>query len=142
MKNFSELPLSTLLKKNLAREGFAEPTPVQTASIEPALAGRDMVVTAQTGTGKTLAFVLPLIERLSTQPAQSGIRAAVLSPTRELAMQIHETFVKMAIGSGLRATVVVGGLGEGAQLQSIRKGAQVLIATPGQDARFSRAGIC
>jgi ATP-dependent RNA helicase RhlE len=132
MKNFSELPLSTLLKNNLAREGFDTPTPVQDATIEPALAGRDLVVTAQTGTGKTLAFVLPLIQRLTAQPAPSGIRAAILSPTRELAIQIHETFVKMAAGSGLRATVVVGGLGERDQLQSIRRGAQVLIATPGR----------
>ena len=132
MKNFSEFPVSALLKNNLSRERFVTPTPVQAESIEPAIAGRDMIVTAQTGTGKTLAFVLPLIERLTTKPGQSGIRAVVLSPTRELAIQIHETFLKMAHGTALHATVVVGGLGEGAQLRSIRKGAQVLIATPGR----------
>lgn len=132
MKNFSEFPVSALLKNNLSRELFVTPTPVQAQTIEPAVAGRDMIVTAQTGTGKTLAFVLPLIERLSSKPGPAGIRAVVLSPTRELAIQIHETFRKMAHGSALQATVVVGGLGEGAQLRSIRKGAQVLIATPGR----------
>lgn len=133
MKNFSELPLCSLLKNNLDREGFITPTPVQSETIEPAMAGRDMIVTAQTGTGKTLAFVLPMIERLaSSAPLSSGIRAVVLSPTRELAIQIQETFMKMAGRSALRATVVVGGVGEGAQLSSIRKGAQVLIATPGR----------
>ena len=132
MKNFSEFPFSALLKSNLAKHGFSEPTPVQSLTIEPALAGRDLVATAQTGTGKTLAFVLPLLHILGNEPRHSGIRAVVLSPTRELAIQIEETFTKMAMGTSLRAAVVVGGLSEGAQLQSIRKGAQVLIATPGR----------
>jgi ATP-dependent RNA helicase RhlE len=132
MKTFSELPLSALLKRNLGKHGFTDPTPVQAQAIEPALAGNDLVATAQTGTGKTLAFVLPLIQLLEKQPAPAGIRGVILTPTRELAMQIDETFQKMAHGSGIRATVVIGGLGERAQLSSIRKGAQVLIATPGR----------
>ena len=132
MKTFSELSLSALLKSNLTKNGFKEPTPVQSMAIEPALAGHDLIVTAQTGTGKTLAFVLPLIEALGKKAARTGVRALVLSPTRELALQINETFAKMAAGSGVRAAVVVGGLGEGPQLQSIRKGAQVVIATPGR----------
>ncbi len=136
MKSFSELPLSAPLKSNLAKHGFTEPTPVQAQAIEPALAGRDLVATAQTGTGKTLAFVLPLIERLSQQiaktPQQSGIRAVILSPTRELTIQIETAFAKMAAGTGVRAAVTVGGLSETAQLNSIRRGAQVLIATPGR----------
>ena len=98
MKSFSEFPLSALLKSNLSKNGFKEPTAVQAQAIEPALAGRDVVATAQTGTGKTLAFVLPLIHLLAEEPARSGVRAVVLSPTRELALQIHETFVKMAAG--------------------------------------------
>jgi ATP-dependent RNA helicase RhlE len=132
MKSFSELSLSALLKSNLKKHGFTEPTPVQALAIEPALAGRDLVATAQTGTGKTLAFVLPLIQLLGQEPHRAGIRAMILSPTRELAIQIAEAFGQMAAGSGIRAAVVVGGLGEGPQLQAIRKGAQVVIATPGR----------
>jgi len=132
MKTFSELSLSALLKSNLAKHGFTEPTPVQAQAIEPALAGKDLVATAQTGTGKTLAFVLPMIHLLAKQPAQTGIRCVVLTPTRELAIQISETFTKMAAGTGIRAAVVVGGVSERTQLQSIRNGAQVLLATPGR----------
>src|SRR5271157_3520281 len=132
MKSFSELSLSALLKSNLKKHGFTEPTPVQALAIEPALAGRDLVATAQTGTGKTLAFVLPLIQLLGKEPHRAGIRAMILSPTRELAIQIAEAFGQMAAGSGIRAAVVVGGLGEGPQLQAIRKGAQVIVATPGR----------
>jgi ATP-dependent RNA helicase RhlE len=132
MKTFSELPLSAPLKSNLAKHGFIEPTPVQAQAIEPALAGRDVVATAQTGTGKTLAFALPLIQLLGDDRKGGGVRAIVLSPTRELALQIHEVFNKLAFGTGIRAAAVVGGMSESAQLQAIRKGAQVLIATPGR----------
>jgi ATP-dependent RNA helicase RhlE len=132
MKTFSELPLSALLKSNIEKHGFTVTTPIQSQAIEPALAGEDIIATAQTGSGKTLAFVLPLIQLLAKQGPPTGIRAVVLSPTRELAMQTHETFDKMAAGSGVRATLVVGGLGEAAQLKSIRGGAQVLIATAGR----------
>src|SRR5579872_1438885 len=132
MKTFSTLPLSALLKSNLGKHGFTEPTPVQAQAIEPALAGKDLVATAQTGTGKTLAFVLPMIQRLEPERSRKGVRGVILTPTRELALQISETFVKMAHGSGIRAAVVVGGMNERTQLQSIRQGAQVLIATPGR----------
>src|SRR5579872_1662234 len=132
MKTFSELSLTPLLKSNLAKHGFVEPTPVQALSIEPALAGRNLVATAQTGTGKTLAFVLPLIHRLEIEPRTKGVRAVVLAPTRELAIQINEVFLKMAYGTGIRAAIVVGGVGENPQLNAIRKGAQVVIATPGR----------
>ncbi|MCL5746159.1 MAG: DEAD/DEAH box helicase [Acidobacteria bacterium] len=141
MKKFSELPLSALLKNNLEKHGFTQTTPVQAQAIEPALAGHDLVATAQTGSGKTLAFVLPMIQLLGKKGRSAGIRAVVLSPTRELAMQTHETFTKMAVGSGISAVVVVGGLGEGAQLQSIRKGAQVLIATAGRLYDFLSRGL-
>ena len=132
MKTFSELTLSSVLRTNLIRNCFTEPTPVQAEAIPPALLGRDVVATAQTGTGKTLAFVIPLLEALSKQPVAPGVRAVVLSPTRELAIQISEVFAKLALGTGLRAAVVVGGLSEKTQLQAIRKGAQVLVATPGR----------
>jgi ATP-dependent RNA helicase RhlE len=131
MKTFSELSLSPLLQTNLARNAFVHPTAVQSQTISPALAGHDVVATAQTGTGKTLAFVLPLLESLIKNPAP-GVSAVILSPTRELAIQTDETFAKMAAGTGLRAAVVVGGLSESVQLRSVRKGAQVIIATPGR----------
>lgn len=138
MKTFSEFDLSLVLKNNLQRNCFTEPTAIQAATIQPALEGRDLVATAQTGTGKTLAFVLPMIQRLTrppqgtTQAVPAGIRAVVLAPTRELAMQIHEAFNMMAASTGLHAAIAVGGLNEQRQLQQIRKGAQVLIATPGR----------
>jgi ATP-dependent RNA helicase RhlE len=132
MKSFTELTLSPVLQANLLKNGYTQPTPVQELAIEPALAGRNVVATAQTGTGKTLAFVLPLVQSLLAEPGPKGVRAVVLSPTRELAIQIHEAFTKMAHGTGIRAAIVVGGVGENPQLQSIRKGAQVVIATPGR----------
>jgi ATP-dependent RNA helicase RhlE len=132
MNTFSELSLSAVLDKNLARNGFTEPTPVQAQAIPPQLEGRDVVVTAQTGTGKTLAFVLPLIERLTKQKGSSGVDALILSPTRELALQIDEVFRKLASGTGLRSAVVVGGMSEQPQLRNIRQGARVIIATPGR----------
>src|SRR6516225_11946755 len=141
MKTFSELPLSPQLKTNLARNGFTVPTPVQSMAIEPALAGQNLVATAPTGTGKTLAFVLPVIQALIAKGAPTGIRGVILSPTRELALQINESFVKMAAGSGVRAAVVVGGLNEKSQLQAIRKGAQVLIATAGRLYDFLTRGL-
>jgi|GEM_PF-416872 len=132
MNHFSELSLCARLADNLAKNNFQQPTPVQAGAIPPALEGRDVVATAQTGTGKTLAFVLPMLERLLAGGVGQGVTAVVLSPTRELAMQTNETFQKMAAGTGLRASVVVGGLSENPQLQAIRRGAQVLIATPGR----------
>src|SRR6266404_6755922 len=102
MNKFSELTLSASLQSNLTRHGFVQPTPVQAQSIPPALEGRDVVATAQTGTGKTLAFVLPLLESLGKQPLTVGVSALILSPTRELAIQINETFTKLAAGTGIR----------------------------------------
>ena len=126
---------------NLARTGFTAPTPIQAMAIEPALAGKDLVATAQTGTGKTLAFVLPIIQTLAERRTPAGVRAVILTPTRELSLQINETFVKMAAASGVRAAVVVGGVAERPQLQSIRKGAQVLIATAGRLYDFLSRGL-
>lgn len=136
MNTFTDFPLSTTLQNNLALHGFVEPTPVQAMSIPQQLAGHDLVITANTGTGKTLAFLLPLLERLSKQKNMPGVSALILSPTRELAMQTSESFSKLAAGTGLRAAVVVGGMNENNQLHAIRKGAQVLIATPGRLSDF------
>ncbi|MCL4796293.1 MAG: DEAD/DEAH box helicase [Bryobacteraceae bacterium] len=132
MNQFSDLSLSAVLKRNLAAHGFEKPTPVQTAAIPPALDRRDVVATSQTGSGKTLAFVLPMLSQLLEPPVAEGVQAVILTPTRELAIQIHEVFVKLAAGTPIRAAVVVGGLNENSQLLNIRRGAQVLIATPGR----------
>jgi len=140
MNQFSELSLSTTIKANLARNGFIKPTPVQAEAIPAALAGRDLIATAQTGTGKTLAFALPIVEKLAAEKlANKGpkggvppVQAVILSPTRELAIQIHETFTKLAVGTGLQAAIVVGGVNEGTQLRALRNGAQLVIATPGR----------
>jgi ATP-dependent RNA helicase RhlE len=131
MNNFSELQLSSVLRSNLTKHGFVTPTPVQAQSIPPALDGRDIVATAQTGTGKTLAFVIPMLQILAQKPA-GGVKALILSPTRELAIQINETFAKLAAGTGMKAAVVVGGMSESTQLRAINHGAQVIIATPGR----------
>ncbi len=133
MNNFSELNLSSALQSNLSQHGFVTPTPVQAKSIPPALEGQDVVATAQTGTGKTLAFALPLIQKLASERKPGkAVRALILTPTRELALQIHETFVKLTAGTGIRSAVVVGGMSEGRQLSAIQQGAQVVIATPGR----------
>ncbi len=141
MNTFDDFSLSAVLKSNLTRHGFTEPTEVQVQAIPPALQGHDVVATAQTGTGKTLAFVLPLLEALAKKPIFPGISAVILSPTRELAIQIDETFQKMAHGTGIKAAVVVGGMNERAQLMAVRKGAQVLIATPGRLCDFLDRGL-
>jgi ATP-dependent RNA helicase RhlE len=132
MTKFSELSLCSVLQNNLAKHNFVHPTPVQSKAIPPALEGRDVVATAQTGTGKTLAFVLPMLESLMSGRRRPGVQAIVLSPTRELALQIQETFVKVAAGTGISSAVIVGGMNERPQIDAIKRGAQVLIATPGR----------
>lgn len=139
ISEFSELNLAPALQQNMQRNGFIKPTPVQAQSIPPALTGVDLVATAQTGTGKTLAFLLPIVNSFLSNPAPSGdpvsakqIRALVLSPTRELAIQIAEAFSKLTAGTNLRAAVVVGGLSEHTQLNAIKRGVQLVIATPGR----------
>ena len=136
MNTFSELSLSPVLQNNLTAQNFVQPTPVQQQAIPAVLAGSDVVVTAQTGTGKTLAFVLPMLESLLQQPNAPGIRSLVLTPTRELAIQISDEFAKLAVGTGIRAAVVVGGMSEQNQLHAIRRGVQVIIATPGRLADY------
>ncbi|HEY3739473.1 MAG TPA: DEAD/DEAH box helicase [Bryobacteraceae bacterium] len=133
MNNFTQIPdLCPALKINLARNGFVEPTPVQAEAIPPVLEGRDIIATAQTGTGKTLAFALPIVQKLSAGPTPRGIHAVILSPTRELAIQIHEAICLLTAGMQIRSAVVVGGMNEQNQLRMIRKGAQIIVATPGR----------
>jgi ATP-dependent RNA helicase RhlE len=131
MQSFSELPISPYTKERLAAARFSSPTPVQAAVIPQALQGKDVLATAQTGTGKTLAFVIPIIEHL-LQRSTPGIAALVLVPTRELAMQVVDQY-NMLRGKQLSpAALVVGGLSEAEQLRTIRKGAHLVVATPGR----------
>src|SRR6202140_4338899 len=130
MQNFSELTVSPSLKERLAAGRFTTPTPVQAAAIPQALEGKDVLATAQTGTGKTLAFLIPVIEKLLTQN-KPGINALVLVPTRELAMQVAAQY-NMLRGKPPAAALVCGGLPERAQLMAIRNGARLMVATPGR----------
>src|SRR5438270_9948041 len=131
MQNFSELPISSWLKERLASARFSTPTPIQAAAIPQALEGKDLLATAQTGTGKTLAFLIPLMEKLLQNPGQ-GIAALVLVPTRELAMQVLDQYNVLRGKQLGPAALVVGGLSEHAQLNAIRKGARLIVATPGR----------
>jgi ATP-dependent RNA helicase RhlE len=130
MQNFSELSLSPSLKERLVAGRFSTPTPVQAAAIPQALEGKDVLATAQTGTGKTLAFLIPVIEKLLTQH-KPGIAALVLVPTRELAMQVATQYNALR-GKLPAAALVVGGLPERQQLMAIRNGARLMVATPGR----------
>ncbi len=132
MKHFSELNLCSALLNNLAKNEFVTPTPVQAQAIPPLMEGRDVVATAQTGTGKTLAFAIPIIEALAAVPRSKAIKVLILSPTRELAIQIDAAFRQLAEGMRIRTAVVVGGLSEANQLREIKAGAEVVIATPGR----------
>ena len=132
MTTFSDLIASPVLRKNLASAKFVEPTPIQAQAIPPALLGLDVVATAQTGTGKTLAFSLPIIEILGRATLSNKPQVLVLTPTRELAIQIYEAFTAVAVNTGIRAAVVVGGMSEQKQLQAMKRGVQVVIATPGR----------
>jgi ATP-dependent RNA helicase RhlE len=131
MTTFSELPISPYVQERLASAGFTTPTKVQEAAIPKALEGKDVLATAQTGTGKTLAFLVPIAEHLLKHETP-GVAALVLLPTRELAMQVADVWDTIR-GKRLRpAALVVGGLAEGTQLNALRHGARLIVATPGR----------
>jgi ATP-dependent RNA helicase RhlE len=131
MTTFSELPLSSALQRKLAAAQFVNLTPIQERSIPAALEGRDVIGTAQTGTGKTLAFLIPLIETLNRERARHTV-ALVLLPTRELAMQVHEQYEQLRTKSMAKATLIIGGISEKGQIQSLGAGSELVIATPGR----------
>jgi ATP-dependent RNA helicase RhlE len=130
MTTFTELALSSALQQKLAAAQFTTPTPIQTQAIPPALEGRDVLATAQTGTGKTLAFLIPLIELLNREPLRQ-VNALVLLPTRELAMQVNEEYEKLRTKALPQAALVIGGVSEIGQIRALRL-AQLIIATPGR----------
>ena len=125
------MPLSAALQQKLANACFATPTPVQAAAIPHALEGKDVLATAQTGTGKTLAFLIPILEKLATAEPKK-LSALVLVPTRELAMQVYEQFEKLRSRSMSPAALVMGGMPEKRQIQQLRGGAMLVVATPGR----------
>jgi ATP-dependent RNA helicase RhlE len=131
MTQFTELPISAPLQARLSAAKFTTMTPVQAAGIPQALEGKDVLATAQTGTGKTLAFLIPMMEQL-LKKSTPGIAGLILVPTRELAMQVAAQYDALR-GKGSRpAALVVGGLPERQQLQAIKSGATVMVATPGR----------
>ncbi len=130
MTKFTELPLSSALQQKLAAAQFITPTPIQASTIPPALEGKDVIGTAQTGTGKTLAFLIPIIEMMQRELSRKTT-ALVLLPTRELAMQVHEQYENLRGKSMPKAALVVGGVSEKAQIQSLRT-CGLVIATPGR----------
>jgi len=129
--SFDSLGVSAPLLQVLTKAGLCEPTPIQTKAIPPALEGRDVLGCAQTGTGKTAAFVIPMIERLSNGP-KGRPRGLILAPTRELAFQIQETIEKLGRSRRIFATPIVGGSDMHAQVRGLRQRPDILVATPGR----------
>ncbi|MFA6014179.1 MAG: DEAD/DEAH box helicase [Gallionellaceae bacterium] len=135
---FSSLALDPLILRAVEETGYTEPTPIQAQAIPHVLAGRDLMAMAQTGTGKTAAFTLPMLQRLlphassSASPARHPIRALILAPTRELAIQVEESVVTYSKHIALRATVVYGGTDIKAQKPALMNGVEILVATPGR----------
>jgi len=133
---FSSLNLDAQILRAIEEEGYTEPTPIQAQAIPHVLAGRDLMAMAQTGTGKTAAFTLPLLQRLlphastSASPARHPIRALILAPTRELAIQVEKSVETYSKHVPLRSTVVFGGIDIKTQKPALMKGVEILVATP------------
>ena len=142
--HFNDFRISDSLKQRLAGAGFSTPTPVQAGAIPPALDGKDILATASTGTGKTLSFLIPMIERMdatsapSTRGKRGPIRALILLPTRELAMQVLEAYSKLVPQARHDSVLVCGGLSENNQLDQLDRGPRLVVATPGRLEDFLR----
>jgi len=152
MTTFNDLGLAAPLQRALAEEGYTAPTPIQAQAIPQVMAGRDLLGIAQTGTGKTAAFALPILHRLDAdrqRPAPKTVRALILSPTRELASQIADSFRAYGRHLGFSVATVFGGVPHGGQIRALARGVDVLVATPGRlidhmtsrNADLSRTGI-
>ena len=138
--NFKDLGLQPELLSAISAHGYSTPTPIQVEAIPPVLAGRDLLAGAQTGTGKTAAFVLPLLQLLGAA-AGRGPRALVLAPTRELAAQILESIRVYGANKKLRSRVIFGGVGERPQIDGLRIGCDILVATPGRLLDLANRGL-
>ncbi len=141
--DFKKLGLQPAILKALEAQGYKTPTPIQEGAIPPALAGRDVLGIAQTGTGKTCAFATPILQRLAQEPAPKPkvIRALILTPTRELALQIQESFEAYGRNMPLKSAVVFGGVGQQPQVEKLQRGVDILVATPGRLLDLSGQGL-
>ncbi len=132
---FTDLGLSEPILRAIAEEGYTSPTPIQAKSIPAVLKGGDLLAAAQTGTGKTAGFTLPILQRLSASKPSSGkrlLRVLILTPTRELAAQVQESVVTYGKYTGLKSAVIFGGVGANPQIKAIASGLDILVATPGR----------
>lgn len=134
--NFKDLNITQKILDALAKENYVSPTPIQEQAIPPVLAGRDLLGCAQTGTGKTAAFAVPILQLLSERSSEKAeprkIRSLILTPTRELALQIYESFHSYGRYTRLHAVVVFGGVSQKMQVEKLRRGVDILVATPGR----------
>jgi ATP-dependent RNA helicase RhlE len=137
---FSQFSLSDALMARLNANQFKIPTPVQAGAIPPALEGRDVLATAQTGTGKTLSFLIPIMEMLQKTEGRDA-QALIVLPTRELAMQVEKSFRAIRSSQAQTVALVVGGMSEQAQLETIRRGARLIVATPGRLEDFLKRNL-
>src|SRR5258706_8436726 len=136
--SFAELGLRPELLRAVTEAGYTTPTPIQVQAIPVILAGKDVMGGAQTGTGKTAGFALPILQKLAPlantnhSPARHPVRALILTPTRELAVQVEESFRTYGKFSGLKSSLVYGGVGIQPQIDALRRGVDILVATPGR----------
>ena len=129
--NFDQFNLDSRLMAGINRLGYTEATPIQIAALPPALAGEDLIATAQTGTGKTAVFVLPILQKLLTGP-RNRTRVLIVTPTRELAEQINESIRDLGTGTKIRSATIYGGVGPAPQVRALRDGVEILVACPGR----------
>lgn len=132
MTNFTNLPLIAPIQKAIAEAGYETPTPIQEQAIPEILSGRDILGYAQTGTGKTAAFTLPILQKLEKSNPRQGIKALIVTPTRELAIQIGENIAQYSAHLPVRHTVIFGGVAAKPQISALKQGVQILVATPGR----------
>jgi len=130
--SFEPFALHARVLSGVRAVGYTEPTPIQTQAIPHVMAGRDVLGLAQTGTGKTAAFALPILDRLVRDPKRGATRVLVVAPTRELAEQIHEAFVELGQGTGIKSATIYGGVGMNPQIQALRRGTDIIVACPGR----------
>ncbi|MFN2322231.1 MAG: DEAD/DEAH box helicase, partial [Trueperaceae bacterium] len=130
--SFEPFALHARVLSGVRAVGFTEPTPIQTQAIPHVMAGKDVLGLAQTGTGKTAAFALPILDRLLRDPKRGVTRALVVAPTRELAEQIHQAFTDLGQASGIKSATIYGGVGMNPQIQALRRGTDVIVACPGR----------